>query len=135
MHVSCAQGAFTRCWHAESASDSDLQSKQMCGRAKVIVEKGFVQRMLRKRSWFDVDTQLPMPEEAFHALFMYSGLAELERSEPFPVLAIASSDSMHWLFISSTCAHPVSRWQTQTTLWRFQHSAAHATAAQADQSM
>lgn len=62
---------------------------QMCGRAKVVVEKGFVQRMLRKRSCYDVDTQLPMPEEAFHVLFMYSGLAELERSEPFPVLSIA----------------------------------------------
>ena len=39
--------------------------------------EAFAQKMLRKRTNFNVDTTLSMPEESFHVLFLHSGLAEL----------------------------------------------------------
>ncbi|KAK9861944.1 hypothetical protein WJX84_005498 [Apatococcus fuscideae] len=45
--------------------------------AEQLASEAFIERMLRKRANFNVDTNLSMPEESFRALFLHSGLAEL----------------------------------------------------------
>lgn len=50
-------------------------------RAEHLANEAFTERMLRKRANFDVDTQLSMPEGIFHALFLYSGLAEMRTGD------------------------------------------------------
>ena len=45
-------------------------------RSSVLANEGFHQRMMRKRSNFDIDTSIDMPEDAYKMLFIHSGLAE-----------------------------------------------------------
>ncbi|KAK9827883.1 hypothetical protein WJX74_007739 [Apatococcus lobatus] len=58
--------------------------------AEQLASEAFIERMLRKRANFNVDTNLSMPEESFRALFLHSGLAELTEGFQYNSRAQAS---------------------------------------------